>query len=251
MQLALLLHFHALKSFFQRNELIHASYIKVHIKIGKAHFVEIEYCNITLLPLLKNHQLGFWSIFAFFQDQEEKDGDPRGRTSKEEGGGGKKGPEGWDRSYARIHLSGKRFCARIAQKSRTALFTFCSEKLELTADFSYLDCGSIERTASPWDYGLYVLEPNHVGRLGLPLQIRYSQKVDVLLPRWQTNDRPESRKEVQKTWWQIKRKSCSRQENTNRWRWNGHTSYGSGDIFAQDLHQKNSWVSFEFVCLYT
>ena len=144
MQLALLIHFRALKSFFKRNQLIHASYIKVHIKIGKAHFLEIEYCNITLLPLLKNHQLGFWSIFAFFQDQEEKDGDPRGRTSKEEGGGGKKGPEGWDRSYARIHLSGKRLCAKIAQRqkvqrSRATLFTFCFDRHFILRSFR-TDC---------------------------------------------------------------------------------------------------------------
>ena len=55
MQLALLLHFHALKSFFQRNELIHASYIKVHIKIGKTHFLEIEYRESVTLPSLDSN----------------------------------------------------------------------------------------------------------------------------------------------------------------------------------------------------
>ena len=52
--------------------------------------------------------------------------------------------------------------------------------------FKYLDRGSIEWTASPWDYGLYVLQSNHVGRFGLFVQIRHSPKIDVLLPRWQT-----------------------------------------------------------------
>ena len=49
---------------------------------------------VALLSILKIHQLVFDPSLIFLQDQEEKDGDARGRTSKEEGGGGKKGPEG-------------------------------------------------------------------------------------------------------------------------------------------------------------